>query len=350
MTIDSRRKDEHLRYAELTNVARQGQATDFSQVRLLHQALPELALDEVDLSTNLIDGVKINYPFYIEAMTGGSKKAGMVNRQLATIAARHQLAMATGSMSIIFKDPATKPSFAVIRQQDPTGVVLANLSANATIDQAADAIKLVNADALEIHLNSAQEIVMPEGAKSYYWLDHISQLARRFPVIVKEVGFGMTKETIKELVNAGVAGINVSGRGGTNFAEIESQRAQLASQPTDWSALFDWGQSTVESLLEARSVDHQNATIIASGGVKSAADVVKSGALGASAVGVAGFFLHQLQTDPDQLDLVIDQWCQTIRAMILLTGCHSFVELPRVPFVLSPRLESYARQRHLKIN
>ncbi|HIW70233.1 MAG TPA: type 2 isopentenyl-diphosphate Delta-isomerase [Candidatus Limosilactobacillus merdipullorum] len=349
MTIDSRRKDEHLRYAELTNVAHQGQATDFSQVRLLHQALPELALDEVDVSTNLIDGVKINYPFYIEAMTGGSKKAGMVNRQLATIAARHQLAMATGSMSIIFKDPATKPSFEVIRQQNPTGIVLGNLSANATIDQAAAAIKLVNADALEIHLNSAQEIVMPEGATSYHWLQNISQLARRFPIIVKEVGFGMTKDTVKTLVNAGVAGVNVSGRGGTNFAEIENQRGQLVNQPTDWSTLDDWGQSTVESLLEARSVDHPDATIIASGGVKSAADVVKAGALGASAVGVAGFFLHQLQNTPQKLDQVIDQWCQTIRAMVLLTGCRSFNDLPQVPVVLSPRLESYARQRHLKI-
>lgn len=349
MTIDSRRKDEHLRYAELTNVAHQGQATDFAQVRLLHQALPELALNEIDLSTQLIDGVTIKCPFYIEAITGGSKKAGVVNRQLATIAARHHLAMATGSMSIIFKDPAAKASFEIIRQQNPAGVILANLSANATVDQAAAAINLVKADALEIHLNSAQEIVMPEGARDYHWLSNITQLAHRFPVVVKEVGFGMAKETIAKLVDAGVAGINVSGRGGTNFAEIENQRGQLAGQQTDWSALFNWGQSTVESLLEAKNVDHQQATIIASGGVKSAADVVKAGALGASAVGVAGFFLHQLQSAPEKFDQLIDQWCQTIRAMLLLTGCRSFAELATVPTVLSPRLASYARQRHLKI-
>lgn len=346
MTIDSRRKDEHLRYAEMTNSAKP-HSQAFSQVRLLHEALPERSLADIDLSTRLIEGVVLDRPFYLEAMTGGSKKGGVINEQLATLAARHHLAMATGSMSIIFKDPATKSTFSVIRQQNPTGTVLANLSANASVDQAAAAMKLVDADALEIHLNSAQEVVMPEGSKDYHWLANIKKLAARFPIIVKEVGFGMTKETIKELVMAGVAGINISGRGGTNFAAIENQRAQRIDQPVDWSPLYNWGQTTVESLLESRAVDHQQSTIIASGGIQSPADVVKAGALGASAVGIAGFFLHQLQTNPAGLDQLIDNWCQNIKAMILLTGCRSFGELKNTQAVLSPQLESYVRQRHL---
>lgn len=348
MSTDSRRKDEHLRYAEITNKAAFQQENDFAQVRLLHQALPENSFDQVKLSTELIDGVTLERPFYIEAMTGGSKKGATINAQLAKIAAHHHLAMATGSMSIIFKDPASETSFKVIRRYNPTGVVLANLSANATVDQAATAMKLVDADALEIHLNSAQELVMPEGSKSYYWLDNIQQLAARFPIIVKEVGFGMTKETIHELVNAGVAGINVSGRGGTNFAQIESHRGQRIGQHFDWSPLFAWGQSTVESLLEAGSVSHQQTTIIASGGVRDAADVVKAGALGATAVGVAGYFLHQLQAHPDELGQLIENWCLTIKGMMLLTGCHRFSELTKVPKVLSPQLESYVRQRQLE--
>lgn len=348
MTIDSRRKDEHLRYAEITNSAQQGHVNDFAGVRLLHQALPEQSLAEVDLTTSLIDGLPIECPFYIEAMTGGSKKGGVINRQLASLAAKHHLAMATGSMSIIFKDPATKPTFAVVREQNPDGVILANLSANATVDQAAAAIDLVKADALEIHLNSAQEVVMPEGAQDYHWLANIKKLAARFPVIVKEVGFGMTKETVQLLANAGVAGINVSGRGGTNFAEIESLRGKRIGQPVDWSPLLDWGQSTVESLLEARSTDHQQATIIASGGVQSPAAVVKAGALGASAVGVAGFFLHHLQTNPTGLDQLITSWRQNIQAMMLLTGCQNFADLANIPFILSPQLESYVEQRQLK--
>ncbi|WP_295746871.1 type 2 isopentenyl-diphosphate Delta-isomerase [uncultured Limosilactobacillus sp.] len=347
MSTDSRRKDEHLRYAEITNSAQQRQPNDFAGVRLLHQALPEQSLAEVDLSTSLIDGLQIDYPFYIEAMTGGSKKGGVINGQLASLAAKHHLAMATGSMSIIFKDPATKPTFAVVRQQNPDGVIIANLSANASVDQAAAAIDLVKANALEIHLNSAQEVVMPEGAQDYHWLTNIKKLAARFPVIVKEVGFGMTKETIQLLADAGVAGINVSGRGGTNFAAIESLRGKRIGASGDWSPLFDWGQSTVESLLEARSTNHQQATVIASGGVQSPADVVKAGTLGASAVGVAGFFLHHLQTNPDGLDQLITSWRQNIAAMMLLTGCQRFADLANTPFVLNPQLESYVRQRHL---
>ncbi len=349
MTIDSRRKDEHLRYAEMTNSARQGQLNDFDGVRLLHQALPEQSLAEVDLSTSLIDGLTITSPFYIEAMTGGSKKGGMINKQLASLAAKHHLAMATGSMSIIFKDPTTKPTFEVVRQQNPHGVILANLSANASVDQAAEAIDLVNADALEIHLNSAQEVVMPEGSHDYHWLTNIKKLAARFPVIVKEVGFGMTKENVQLLADNRVAGINVAGRGGTNFAAIESLRGKRIGQTVDWSPLFNWGQSTVESLLEARSTNHRQATIIASGGVQTPADVVKAGALGATAVGVAGFFLHQLNTNSSGLDQLIDDWKQNIQAMVLLAGCHRFTDLVNAPFILNPQLESYVQQRHLKI-
>lgn len=336
------RKDEHLSLATAT-YQRAHQHHYFDQVRLIHNALPEMAVKDVDHHVQLADGLQLEWPFYLEAMTGGSNQAAKINRTLAQLASKHHLAMATGSLSVALKEPATRPSFTVVREENPDGIVIANLGADASLENAQTAIDILGANALELHLNAAQELVMPEGDRDFHWLNNIASLVDKLdlPVIVKEVGFGMSRTTIDRLKNVGVQLVNVSGRGGTNFAMIEDRR----NHQLDLDDLADWGQTTPESLLEARG---NKATIIASGGITCPLDVVKAGVLGAQAVGVAGYFLNILIRDgATALDEILTGWRTELPRLLTLLGCRNFRDLQKIPFVLQDNLYSYAQQRHL---
>ncbi len=336
------RKDEHLSLATAT-YQRAHQHHYFDQVRLIHNALPEMAVKDVDHHVQLADGLQLEWPFYLEAMTGGSNQAAKINRTLAQLASKHHLAMATGSLSVALKEPATRPSFTVVREENPDGIVIANLGADASLENAQTAIDILGANALELHLNAAQELVMPEGDRDFHWLNNIASLVDKLdlPVIVKEVGFGMSRTTIDRLKNVGVQLVNVSGRGGTNFAMIEDRR----NHQLDLDDLADWGQTTPESLLEARG---NKATIIASGGITCPLDVVKAGVLGAQAVGVAGYFLNILIRDgATALDEILTGWRTELPRLLTLLGCRNFRDLQKIPFVLQDDLYSYAQQRHL---
>lgn len=336
------RKDEHLSLATAT-YQRAHQHHYFDQVRLIHNALPEMAVKDVDHHVQLADGLQLEWPFYLEAMTGGSNQAAKINRTLAQLASKHHLAMATGSLSVALKEPATRPSFTVVREENPDGIVIANLGADASLENAQTAIDILGANALELHLNAAQELVMPEGDRDFHWLNNIASLVDKLdlPVIVKEVGFGMSRATIDRLKNVGVQLVNVSGRGGTNFAMIEDRR----NHQLDLDDLADWGQTTPESLLEARG---NKATIIASGGITCPLDVVKAGVLGAQAVGVAGYFLNILIRDgATALDEILTGWRTELPRLLTLLGCRNFRDLQKIPFVLQDDLYSYAQQRHL---
>ena len=302
-----------------------------------------MAVKDVDHHVQLADGLQLEWPFYLEAMTGGSNQAAKINRTLAQLASKHHLAMATGSLSVALKEPATRPSFTVVREENPDGIVIANLGADASLENAQTAIDILGANALELHLNAAQELVMPEGDRDFHWLNNIASLVDKLdlPVIVKEVGFGMSRTTIDRLKNVGVQLVNVSGRGGTNFAMIEDRR----NHQLDLDDLADWGQTTPESLLEARG---NKATIIASGGITCPLDVVKAGVLGAQAVGVAGYFLNILIRDgATALDEILTGWRTELPRLLTLLGCRNFRDLQKIPFVLQDDLYSYAQQRHL---
>ena len=269
-----------------------------------------------------------------------------INRQLARIAAKYHLAMATGSVSIALKDPAARESFTVIRDENPDGIVIANLSSGASLTDARAAIDLLGADALELHLNAAQELVMPEGDRRFFWLDNIRELATALdvPVIVKEVGFGMNKVDVAKLAQTGIEAINVSGRGGTNFALIENRR----NHKQDFAALAQWGQTTPESILEARAAK-TGLPIIASGGISSPVDLIKAAALGASSCGVAGYFLNILQAaGPAALDQEVVNWLTVIPRLVALQGVEHITDLPvMADTVLAPELTNYAQQRQL---
>ncbi len=340
----SHRKDEHVSLAEKFH--QPTDTSDFSQVRILHQSLPELALSDID-STVIFQNRRLNYPILIEAMTGGSKQTGQLNAQLAQLAEATQLPMAVGSQSVALKEPALVPTFSVVRKRNPNGMVIANIGAGHSVDDAQKVVNMISADALQVHVNVAQEIIMPEGDREFYWLDQLAAIVAKLdvPVIVKEVGFGMTAKTVQKLMSIGVKYVDLSGRGGTSFAKIENFRRP----EKEMTYMADWGLTTPESLLEMRKLSSRP-VIIASGGIKTPLDAIKALALGADIAGMAGEILHHLiTTDYAATEAWLIHWLRDFKQLMLLTGSETVKDLRKQSMVFSPELESFARQRFISL-
>lgn len=345
------RKDAHLALADAQYNPRAN--SGFDSVRFMPNALPQVALDEVDSSVRVFvqkesdaDGTSASAcsasanpaflwrsPLYINAMTGGSANAQKINAQLARVAAKTGVAIASGSLSAALQNDALTDTFSVIRSENPRGFVMANVSAGTSQSDAMRAVDMLQANALQVHLNAAQELVMPEGDRDFRnWLKNIEQIVRscervRVPVVVKETGCGMTARDVLRLRDVGVRAVDVSGRGGTNFVTIENARRSHGG----YDYLADWGLTTVESLIDIRKCEALKANpveIFASGGVRTPLDVVRALALGASAVGVAGEFLHTLMHEgEDALTQQISDWQEQIRVIMALLGCKSVADL-----------------------
>ncbi|TDL98395.1 type 2 isopentenyl-diphosphate Delta-isomerase [Macrococcus brunensis] len=342
MTTREQRKDDHIRLALGHPVTH----SSFDAVQLVHRSIPAIKRSDISLETPL-DSLSLNFPLYINAMTGGSKWAGEINEKLAIISRETDIAMAVGSMHAALKNSELIPTYRIIRERNPHGKVFANIGADVPLDLAARAVEMLNADALQIHINAPQEVVMPEGGRDFTdWLTNIEEIVRTIdvPVIVKEVGFGMSKETLEQLYGIGVKTVDVSGRGGTNFIHIENERRPKKDQ----SYLSEWGQTTPVSLLESQPFQ-QNMTILASGGIQSPLDAIKSIALGARAVGLSRAILTEVESNG--LAAAI-QFIETFKAhmidIALILGAKNLDDLQQVPYVLSPELESWQRQRKLK--
>ncbi|WP_353928578.1 alpha-hydroxy-acid oxidizing protein [Desulfofundulus kuznetsovii] len=220
-------------------------------------------------------------------------KSTEVNRTLARFAYKYGLTMAVGSLSAFFHDPGCRESFYVAREENPNGIILATVSCGTPVGLVREGVSILEASAVQVHLNTAQELIMPEGRRRFFGIvEYISMLqeAISVPVIAKEVGFGIPREACLRLLEAEVSVIDVGGRGGTNFALIEHLRRR-----DDFAACFaSWGIPTAVSLLECLDVARQSGRpvdVIASGGVASGLDCLKLLSLGAHAVGVAGHFL-----------------------------------------------------------
>lgn len=342
--ITQRRKNEHI---ALATEQYQAQAdAGFDAVRLMPNALPQIALEEVDASVRVLNNMENNAaqwrsPLYINAMTGGSAAAQEINAQLARVAAKTGVAMASGSLSAALRDATLRDTFSVIRSENPHGFVMANVSAGTSSDDALRAVSMLQANALQVHLNAAQELVMPEGDRDFRdWLHDIERIVRaceaeRVPVIVKETGCGMTARDVLRLRDVGVRTVDVSGRGGTNFVAIENARrargANVLGIRGNYDYLANWGLTTVESLRDIRNCEALKSDpveIFASGGVRTPLDVVRALALGASAVGVAGEFLHTLVHEgEDALAQQITEWQEQIRVIMALLGCTTVADL-----------------------
>ncbi len=337
----NQRKDEHVKHAlEHHNSKR---TNDFDNVRLVHHSLRAIDVDETNIRTT-IGSIDIDIPFFINAMTGGSAYTKEINDKLSKVAQKTGLAMAVGSMSAAFKDPAVWDSFTLVRENHPTGTIFANLNPNYDLDAAKEAVSRLSANALQIHINSAQEVVMPEGDRNFsHWKENIHAIAHGLDVdlIVKEVGFGMSRETIRSLMELGVSIIDVSGRGGTNFAQIENKRRD--EHKLDY--LEDFGQSTVQSLLEAR-IYLDSVDLIASGGIRHPLDMIKAFALGANAVGLSAVILNAVMEDGiDETCQMIEAWKEDLHLLMALLGARTIKDLRHADFILSLDLMNYCENR-----
>lgn len=369
------RKDEHVRLAEelrsepgfgsrgthgaasgsaagATGTAGAGHRGVWDDVRFVHRSFPGVAFDEVSLDTTVC-GRDWTVPFYINAMTGGSEKTALINADLARAAAATGVAMATGSASPALKDPALAHSFAVVREQAPDAFLFANVSPEMTVDQARTAVGFLDADALQVHVNPAQELVMPEGDRDFRdWLSRLADIVDGVdvPVVVKEVGFGLGSDAVAAVASCGVSTVDVSGRGGTNFIDIENRRREKQ----EYAYLSGWGQTAAECLLDLQAAPLPTVAgtagdpvqVLASGGVSTPLDVVRALALGASAVGVSGHFLHVLLTDgPDALVAEIREWTSQVRMLMTLLGASTVAELRRTDVLVTGETADFARLR-----
>ncbi|QDR80743.1 type 2 isopentenyl-diphosphate Delta-isomerase [Sporomusa termitida] len=330
--IRQSRKLEHLKYSLLMDDG--PAAAGFTDFHLLHNCLPDLAWQDIDVCTQLA-GINLPQPVIINAITGGAADVADVNRQLAEFSRQTGAALAVGSQYAAIENPAAAESYKIVRRVNPDGVILANLGAYAAPDAACYAVDMIGAQAIQIHLNAGQEIIMNEGDRDFRsYLSHIEAIVKKVnvPVIVKEVGCGIGREQAKALVDIGVKAIDVGGTGGTNFLAIEAARGQLKLD----AEMLSWGIPTAIAAVEAVSVTASAVDVVVSGGVRTPLDVVKALSIGGAAAAIAGPVLKTLKNNG--IDGAID-WYQNfitdIKRYMLLTGAHTIRDLRSVPLVVT---------------
>lgn len=309
----------------------------FSDIFLYNDSLPEINYDEIDTSLNFLNK-KVKFPLMINAMTGGSDLSEEINRSLANVAAEYDLPMAVGSQTIALEDKDSRKSFEIVREIIKDGIVISNLSGFASPEDAKLAVDLLRADAIQIHLNPAQELVQVEGERNFCGiLNNIEKIVNtsEVPVIVKEVGFGMSQKTVKKLHDVGVKYVDISGYGGSNFFEIENLREPNA----DISDLFSWGIPTALSLIETKKLAYDDMHIIASGGIKTSVDIVKSLCIGADMTAISGEILSYIVRGGYEYTLrYIDGLMEKTKMLMMLNGAKNISELQKVDYKVTGKL------------
>lgn len=292
----NQRKADHIRI-NLEEDVRSGLSTGLEQYRFVHEALPELDLEAVDTTLSLF-GKKLNAPILVSSMTGGTEEAGEINRRLAEAAQETGVAMGVGSQRAALEHPELIPTFAIVRKTAPDILLFANLGAvqlnhGYTIDQCRRAVEMIEADALILHLNPLQEAVQAGGNTNFAGLaNKIEGISKKLdvPVVVKEVGWGISERTARLLAECGVAAIDVAGAGGTSWSQVEMHRAPDEFTRQLAATFVNWGIPTADSILNVKKAA-PGMTIFASGGLKDGLDIAKCIALGATLGGMAGQFL-----------------------------------------------------------
>jgi len=321
--MHKKRKSDHIRINLEEDVNFKRLTTGLENYHFLHQALPELDLNQIDSSVAFL-GKRLNAPLLISSMTGGTEQAQAINRTLAQAAEAAGVAIGVGSQRAALEDPGLAPTFQ-IRALAPTALLLANLGAvqlnyGYTIDHCRRAVEMIEADALILHFNALQEAVQPEGDIRFGGLlNKVEQVCRALsvPVIAKEVGWGFAQDTVQRLAAAGVAAIDVAGAGGTSWSQVEMHRANTPVQRQVAATFVDWGIPTSQAILVAKRAAPK-LPIIASGGLRSGLDIAKCIALGAALGGMAGPFL---KAAVDSLQAVLDQIEVTHRELKIAMFC-----------------------------
>ena len=302
----------------------------FDRIRLTHRALPELNLAEVDPSTKFL-GKDLSFPLIISSMTGGADEEFVkINRNLATAAEAEGVAFAVGSQRIFLSDDAAKESFE-LRQYAPNALLFGNLGAvqlnyDMGFADCEAVIDILEADGLYLHLNPLQEVVQPEGDTDFSSLRSkiavIVQTLKK-PIIVKEVGAGISPKDVEHLLAAGVKYIDIAGCGGTSWSMVESRRSD---EPELGELFGDWGIPTPEALRLMKPYRNEM-KMIASGGIRSGIDMAKSIILGASLCGVARPFLNPARESSDEVRKVIRRLKKEFTTAMFLLGAGDIADI-----------------------
>jgi isopentenyl-diphosphate Delta-isomerase len=333
----SSRKSDHIRI-NLEDDVQSGLTSGLERYRFIHQALPELDLDQVDGSQSLF-GKTLRAPLLISSMTGGTDEAAAINRTLAEAAQATGIAMGLGSQRAAIDNPKLAATFQV-RQVAPDILLFANLGAiqlnySYGLAECQRAVDMIQADALILHLNALQEAVQPEGETRFAGLTRKIEAvckALPVPVIAKEVGWGFSEQDARRLAEAGVAAIDVAGAGGTSWSQVEMHRAENDSQARLAAAFVDWGIPTAEAILNVRRAA-PDLRIFASGGLRTGVDIAKCIALGASLGGMAGPFLKAASNSLEAAIQTIHEIQHEIQVVMFAIGAGTIKQLQAIPLI-----------------
>lgn len=336
--MHQQRKLEHLRICLDKDPQFTHLTTGLERYRFIHQALPEIDLADVRLSSGLL-GKDLSAPLIISSMTGGTKEAEHVNLSLAEAAQQIGVAMGVGSQRAALEDPTLVHSYQV-RRVAPDILLLANLGAvqlnyEYDLEDCHRAVEMIDADALILHLNPLQECLQPGGNTDFSsLLTKIEEVCHRLPVpvVVKEVGWGISERVAKMLAGAGVAAIDVAGSGGTSWSAVEQYRALDEKTGNIAQAFADWGIPTAESIQMGRQ-GAPKTTIIGSGGIRTGMDVAKVIALGARAGGIAAPLLEPSTIGAAAVVSKLEEVIEELRISMFLIGATNIDTLSDTPLL-----------------
>lgn len=348
------RKDDHIKVSMNEDINSRG-TTWLEYVRFVHNSLPEINLEDIDISMKFL-GKHINAPIIIGSLTGGTKLGLEINRKLAEAAEKYQIPLMVGSQRIQLEHLETSESFSVVRKSAPSIPIIANLGISQLIqmenfNSIEKIIHSIEADAIAIHLNPLQEIIQPEGETNFSnAIEKISLLNDhlKIPLIIKETGAGLSKNVSNNLIRAGIKYLDVSGLGGTSFAAVEYSRAKKQKNHLKsiiGKTFLDWGIPTAASIIETRSVAKDSTIIIGSGGIRNGLEIAKSIAIGADISALAQPFLKRAYNNSNDVESYIETLISELKSSMFLTGCKKIKDLENIEYVLLPPLSTWLEKR-----
>ena len=352
-----KRKSDHIRICLKHDVGARGVSTWLEHVWLVHSAIPAADYDAIDMRVRFL-GHDFSAPIMVSAMTGGTEEAGSINAAIAEAVEELGLGMGVGSQRAALKNPDVAKTFRIARERAPSAFIVANIgyseiARGLPLRALEELVAMIEADALAIHLNPLQEVVQAEGKPGGRgFLDKLAEItsALPVPVIVKEVGSGISAGVAKALEMRGVRAVDVAGAGGTSWAAVEHYRALEegdALRARLGRTFWDWGIPTAASILEVAFSTRM--AIIASGGVRTGLDVAKCLALGAHMAAMALPVLKEAVKGTDAVKALLSCVMEELRAALFVTGCKRVNDLKAAPIVLTGPLAEWARARGLAI-
>jgi isopentenyl-diphosphate delta-isomerase len=344
--VIKKRKKEGIDIPLQQNVQAKTTSTYLEYVRLVHDALPEMDYDDIDTSMTFLRK-RFSAPIIIDSMTGGTDEATVINGRLGELAEKYGFGMGLGSQRAGLKSEELAATYSIARKNAPNAFLIANiggaqLSKGFTVDEAKKIVKMIGANALVVHLNPLQELVQPEGEPRYKGvLAQITELAKTIdvPLIVKEVGAGISKEVAIKLEMANVSAINIAGAGGTSWAGVEKLRAESLKDDLKkhlGEMFWDWGIPTASSLLEVRHA--VKLPLIASGGLRNGLEIAKCVALGASMAAMAYPFLQAAAQSRESLFAFADTILAELKSTMFLVGAKNIAGLASSRYILTGML------------